>query len=552
MFFLSFFENMHNLLFGLSAICFLGFSVWFASGLKIAKGLNELCAAFLMFFCIALFYNQYMFFITNGVSYPVLVFLRLFFMIVATILLLEAASEILLLKELPMVVLFLCASVGLVISMYAVFVADSGDIEQSIALIGPLIGFIYLFLSFISQAGCNKSNGAVLASLCVLGFIEQIAFNLFFDLNFSFLFTLILIFMLAAAIFMMTADWLLHEKNMMRDSLKKISDDLENIVKSSPFPIVISRLKNDTIVFANQNAMKVFDMNASELSRYHFSDFFVDAENRKLLLERLEHSRQVQDFEILIKTMVSSTPFWMMASANVIEYKNEPVLYMAFQDITNRKEREKTLQNQADRDPLTGIYNRRYFEQKMPEKIQQAHIKQQPFAVLMLDADHFKNINDEYGHKTGDKVLIEMAQVVERSLRVDDVVARFGGEEFVVFLNNVTEDVAVMVANRLREAVGNLVVYSDDGRPVTWTVSIGVAPSKVSAHADLMIKMADDAMYEAKKEGRNRVEKYDKEKHEFRNIQTPARQSVHPVLETKDSDEISLLDGIDLTNLRKE
>ena len=549
MFFLNFFESLNNLLFGISSFCFFGFAVWFAAPLKIAKGLNGLFAAFMMFFFIALFYNQYMFFVANGVSYPVLIFLRLFFTIVATMLLLEAANEILLLKELPMHALFLFASIGLVMSLYAVFVADSADVEQNIALIVPLIGFIYLFLSFISQAGYNKSKGAVLASLCVFGFIEQIALHLAFDVNFSFLFTLILMLMLSASFFMMTADWLLHEKNMMRDSLKKTSDNLENIVKSSPFPIVISRLKNDTIVFANQNALKVFDMNAAELSRYHFSDFFVDAENRKLLLERLEHNRQVQDFEILIKTMVSSTPFWMMASANVIEYKDEPVLYMAFQDITSRKEREKTLQNQANRDPLTGIYNRRYFEQIMPVKIQASHQKSEPFAMLMIDADHFKDINDEYGHKTGDKVLMEMAQIIERSLRPDDVVARFGGEEFVVFLNNVTDEIAVMVANRLKDAIANLVIYSDDGRPVTWTVSIGVAPSEISAHADLMIKMADDAMYEAKKEGRNRVEKYDKTKENTQKTAMIKKQYVHPALQAKENDEISLLDGVDISHL---
>ena len=139
------------------------------------------------------------------------------------------------------------------------------------------------------------------------------------------------------------------------------------------------------------------------------------------------------------------------------------------------------------------------------------HIKraQNAFDLLMIDADHFKNINDEYGHKTGDKVLIEMAQVTERSLRPDDIVARFGGEEFVVFLNNVSEDVAMTVAGRLKNVISGLVVYSDDGRPVTWTVSIGVAPSGTSDHIDFLIKMADDAMYFAKNNGRNRIEKYD-------------------------------------------
>jgi len=549
MFFLSFFENISHFLFGMSAFCFLGFATWFASALKYKKGLNELFGAFVMFFLTALFYDQYMFFIANGVSYPVLVFFRLFMTIIATVLLSMAASEILFSKELPMHILFLSLSFGLIISLYAVFVARSADVEENIGLIVPIIGFVYLFLSFVSQSNLKKKKGACVAAFVSIGFIEQIGLNLLLDVKFSFMFTLVLILMLSAALFMMVAEYEAAEKKVISENLKKISDNVENIIKSSPFPIVISRLKNDTIVFANQNALKIFDMNASELSMYHFSDFFVDAKNRKLLLERLEHNRQVQDFEILVKTIVSTTPFWLMASANVIEYKGEPVLYMAFQDITDRKQREQKLIGQANRDPLTSIYNRRYFEEAVPEKIRKAHMAGQPFAVLMIDADHFKNINDEYGHKTGDKVLIEMAQVTERSLRPDDIVARFGGEEFVVFLNNVNEETAMMVAERIKGVISGLVVYSDDGRPVTWTVSIGVAPSGVSDHIDLLIKMADDAMYQAKNGGRNRIEKYDAAKMNTQAYDAPQRQQIHPALEGQEDDAISLIDETDVSYL---
>jgi len=552
MLFLSFFENVNNLLFGLSSLAFLGFCTWFASSVKYAKGLNEMLGAFLVFFLIALFRDRYMFFVLNGVSDTVLIFLRLFLTIVATVLLLEAANEILLSKDLPMYILFMFISCGLLISLYAVFMTNSVVIEENISLIAPLIGFIYLFLSFVSKPNLKKNKGLFAASLCMLGFIEQIALNLLFDVHFSFVFTIVLLLILAAALCMMTADTRDQDKNRIQENLKKISDNIENIIKSSPFPILISRLKNDAIVFANQNALKVFDMNASELAMYHFGDFLVDSDNKKLLLERLEHNRQVQDFEVLIKTMASSTPFWMMVSANVIEYKDEPMLYTAFQDITSRKEKEQKLQSQANRDPLTSIYNRRYFEQIVPTKIQKSHAEKQPFAILMVDADHFKNINDRYGHKTGDKVLMEMAQVIERSLRPDDIVARFGGEEFVAFLNNVAEDTAIMVANRLREGIANLVVYSDDGQPVTWTVSIGVAPSGISDHIDLMIKMADDAMYMAKNCGRNRVEKYDKSKMAKHQNHTEVKQQVHPALENKDEYEISLLDGVDAELLKEE
>ncbi|MBR2299030.1 MAG: sensor domain-containing diguanylate cyclase, partial [Alphaproteobacteria bacterium] len=469
-----------------------------------------------------------------------------------TVLLLEASSNILLFRDLSVHILFFFISLGLLVSLYAVFIADSAVLEENVAFVVPIIGLIYLFLSFVSQPNLNKNQGALLAAFCVVGLIEQMALNLFLALNFSFVFTLVLVLMLAGSYFLMFAEYTEDRRMESVEGLKKMSDNVENIIKSSPFPILISKLKNDTLVFANQNALKLFGINVSELSRYHFKDFFVDADNRKLLLERLEHNRQVQDFEILVKTMFTSTPFWLMVSANVIEYKGDMVLYCAFQDITSRKEREKMLQNQASRDPLTSIYNRRYFESVVPEKIKQAHKQKQDFALLMIDADHFKNINDQYGHKIGDKVLMELAHVVERSVRPDDVVARYGGEEFVVFLANVDSKTAVLVAKRLKDAISNAVVYNESGAPVSWTVSIGVAPSGVSDEVGTMIKMADDAMYLAKNKGRNRVEEYDEKEVERLTNRLMPREEMHPVLALEDNEEISLLDDVDLGHLLKE
>ena len=552
MFFLSFFDSLSAFLFGFSCLIFLGVSTWRAGALKYAKGLKELWFAFFVFFLSALFYSRYAFFVQNGVSYEVLTFLRLFLTIGATVLLLEASSNILLFKDLPLHIMFFFISMGLAASLYAVFVADSAALEENVSFIVPMIGLIYLFLSFVSQPNLSKNQGALLAAFCVVGMIEQLAFNLFLGLGFSFIFTLVLILILAGSYFLMIAEYNESARTESAESLKKMSENVENIIKSSPFPIVISKLKNDVIVFANQNALKLFAIEPSELARYHFKDFFVDAENRKLLLEKLEHNRQVQDFEILVKTMLGSTPFWLMVSANVIEYKGDMVLYTAFQDITSRKEREKVLQNQADRDPLTSIYNRRYFEKSVSEKIKKALKAQQKFAVLMIDADHFKDINDKYGHKIGDKVLMELAHVVERSVRPDDVVARYGGEEFVVFLNNVDSKIALSVAERLKEAIANAVVYSEDGMPVLWTVSVGVAPSGISDDVGTMIKMADDAMYLAKNKGRNRVEYYNQKEIEALKRKDLPRQQVHPVLERQEDEEISLLDDVDLGHLLKD
>lgn len=145
----------------------------------------------------------------------------------------------------------------------------------------------------------------------------------------------------------------------------------------------------------------------------------------------------MQDFEILVKTSTGDTPFWLLTSANIIDYNYDIALYAAFQDITSRKNRETLLKNQAVRDPLTSLYNRRYFEEEVTKRIALSRMKGGCYSVLMIDADKFKNVNDTYGHKVGDKVLIELSSTAERALRDCDIVARYGGEEFVCYLSDV-------------------------------------------------------------------------------------------------------------------
>lgn len=228
------------------------------------------------------------------------------------------------------------------------------------------------------------------------------------------------------------------------------------------------------------------------------------------------------------------------------------VLYCAFQDITARKQRENALLNQATHDPLTAIFNRRFFEKSVASKISSAHQKNQDFALLMIDADHFKNVNDKYGHKTGDKVLIELAHILERSLRPEDVVARYGGEEFVAFLSNVTPQIAEMVAERLRASIAGAVVYSEKAQPISFTVSIGIAPSGISDDVGLMIKMADDAMYLAKQNGRNRVEMYKPEAFKDFKPDQKFKEQTHPAFAQEEDNEISLLDDVNPSHMIKE
>ncbi|WP_424926446.1 PleD family two-component system response regulator [Amaricoccus tamworthensis] len=158
-------------------------------------------------------------------------------------------------------------------------------------------------------------------------------------------------------------------------------------------------------------------------------------------------------------------------------------------------------------DPLTGIYNRRYASVHMGRVMERAREVGGVFAVMMVDLDRFKNVNDRYGHDAGDAVLREFSRRLQENIRGVDLVARFGGEEFFVAMPDVDEDAAAKAAERIRAAVeGTPVVLPGGAGEVHVTVSIGVAIADAhETDPDAIIKRADQALFEAKEAGRNRV-----------------------------------------------
>ena len=447
---------------------------------------------------------------------------------------------------------------GLLASYLFVFILPDGNIVNNMRLIFPLAGFACLSAGFWSQSGREYKSGFIFAGLLSAVVTLWLVLR-FFGISQEGLWYIPALFyvLLGLAVVMMKVDQLNQKLGKSASEIDKYNQRIEEIIRLSPFPIIISRVGDDRIILANNNAVKLFGINPRELERYRLKDFFADSDNRRLLTERLESEREVQDFEVLVKTPLSDTPFWLLASANIIDYNYDVALYSAFQDITSRKNREALLKNQAIRDPLTALYNRRYFEEEVTKQILEAKAKNQPYTVLMLDADHFKNVNDTYGHKVGDKVLIELATTAERALRNNDIVARYGGEEFVVFLPGIHAEQGKIVADRLRESIAGQVVYSDAKQPVHFTVSVGVSSSEVSDNVDTLIKTADEALYRAKQNGRNRVEVFSSA--DLQNFIAEGQverkdesQNHHPVFDKENNAEISLLDGVETGKISDE
>jgi diguanylate cyclase (GGDEF)-like protein len=160
----------------------------------------------------------------------------------------------------------------------------------------------------------------------------------------------------------------------------------------------------------------------------------------------------------------------------------------------------------ATRDQLTGMLNRREFDRIMAEEAERSQRFGQPLALVMVDIDHFKAVNDTHGHPAGDAVLKEVAKILTAQLRTVDRVARFGGEEFALILVQTGRGAAGDVAQRVVEAVAANPVVIQGGPTLSLTISAGVAvlPNDVS-RIDLLVGAADRSLYAAKRGGRNRV-----------------------------------------------
>jgi len=175
-------------------------------------------------------------------------------------------------------------------------------------------------------------------------------------------------------------------------------------------------------------------------------------------------------------------------------------------DITERKLLEDKLQQLAMMDGLTGLYNRRHFLELAKKEVRRARRYSQKMGFLMVDIDHFKVINDSYGHACGDRALQEFARVVEGAVREADIVARYGGEEFVVALPETSLPGSGILAERIRAAVEAIEVISDNNEVVRFTTSIGGTHLlDENDDAEKALSRADKALYEAKSSGRNQV-----------------------------------------------
>jgi diguanylate cyclase (GGDEF)-like protein/PAS domain S-box-containing protein len=215
--------------------------------------------------------------------------------------------------------------------------------------------------------------------------------------------------------------------------------------------------------------------------------------------ERIEEEIEVSSSDGSKRTFLVTAQPLMDLTADTIG------VVESYKDITDRKEIERELRRLAVTDPLTGAFNRRQFMLRAQEEMERSMRYNTSLTLLMLDIDHFKAVNDTYGHDAGDEVLKRMVAESMTLLRGSDIFCRLGGEEFAAILTHTPPDQGRLAAERLRQALKGLKVNSANGA-VRFTVSIGVAAMvQDNLSLEQIMKKADNALYEAKQQGRDRV-----------------------------------------------
>ena len=218
------------------------------------------------------------------------------------------------------------------------------------------------------------------------------------------------------------------------------------------------------------------------------------------------YSPPLASSDIIGTTLISGLA--SLLASSIIFYQNFLVSKTkADMENVNRRllNAQKKLRKQANTDSLTGLFNRRSYFLSMKKEISRYERQQRPFSLLLMDIDHFKKVNDSFGHSRGDVVLQKLAKILQETAREQDIVARTGGEEFSILLPEAKKEEAKVMAERIRETVSKSEMGSQEIE-IQITISIGVAEILPGEDVDAIYNRADLALYRAKAKGRNCVE----------------------------------------------
>lgn len=283
---------------------------------------------------------------------------------------------------------------------------------------------------------------------------------------------------------------------------------LLSIVRNAPVPMTVTRLSDNSFVYVNDRAALESGMGVEVLLGTEPSLMFTDPTERDRMRVQFLRDGVLRDHETSV-VVAGGRTLWVLISMVPIEYDGEPSILNTVVDITERKTMEDALRKAATTDVLTGIANRRHFMDRAEAELARARRYGRPLALAMFDIDYFKRVNDQHGHAMGDEVLRAVARVCAAAMRQHDMVGRVGGEEFALLMPDTSVDSAVALIERLRLSLRALRVTlpaESDAENVGITASFGVSALQPTDTLDTILAHADDALYVAKRQGRDQVQ----------------------------------------------
>ena len=315
------------------------------------------------------------------------------------------------------------------------------------------------------------------------------------------------------------------ERKHVELALRGSEAKFRTLLEGAPFAVTILRTEDGLLLYANQRAADQLATPIDDIIGRNASEYF---ENPATVLEidrRLRDTGYVSNLQVRLKRM-NGEAFWALHSSRLVAFEGTTASFVAFSDISASKRVEADLlqandllrqnleeishlqaqlREQAVRDALTGLFNRRYLDETLDRELARAKREQSALALVMINVDHFKQVNDTYGHPAGDEVLKSLAQMLTHNTRTEDIVCRYGGEEFLIMLPKATAEVAHARAEQWRQ-IFEASAVTVDRRTIRATISLGVAayPENAIDVAELS-NLTDEALYTAKKTGRNKV-----------------------------------------------
>lgn len=296
----------------------------------------------------------------------------------------------------------------------------------------------------------------------------------------------------------------IRSERLARQRLAESQKMLETVFAAIPIPMVVGAVADGRVLRVNDAARGYFCGEAEGSTGENIGQIEMDSVSRALFRRILARDRRVSELEVRL-SMPDGTQRDVLLSAATVKAGGVESVVISGIDISARKAVEARLERLATTDSLTGVANRSHFFDRAEGEIKRAARIRAPLSVLMIDLDHFKRINDEFGHAVGDAALVEFAHQCGRALRDSDILARYGGEEFVALLRDTDAQGAIAAAERLREAAA-AVELPGGSAARRLSVSIGVAAAlQGETEIDPALARADEALYRAKASGRDRI-----------------------------------------------